>query len=110
MQGNDTTWIVNVSIALAIIAAYGALRFAARATHARGPAAVALTVGGAVLMGIALWALYSLLAPLLGSPALLGDATVRSILPFALGVMEATAGIAFLEVCLLAQARQSDPK
>jgi diguanylate cyclase (GGDEF)-like protein len=108
MQGNDTTWIVNASIALAIIAAYGVLRCAARATQARGSAAVALTVGGAVLMGIALWALYSLLAPLVGSPALLRDAAVRSILPFALGVMEATAAIAFLEVCLLAKARHGN--
>jgi diguanylate cyclase len=107
MQGHDTTWIVNVSIALAIIAAYGSLRFAARATHARGPAAVALIIGGAVLVGIAIWTMHSLLAPFVGSSPVLSEAAARSVLPFALGVMEATAAIAFLEVCLLAHAKRA---
>jgi len=95
MQGNPTTWIVNVSIALAIVASYVALRFAARATHARGSAAVAALMSGAVLVGIASWSLYSLFA---GT----SDA-IRAILPFAFGVMEGTALIAFVELWMREQ-------
>ncbi|HVF17604.1 MAG TPA: EAL domain-containing protein [Steroidobacteraceae bacterium] len=96
MQGNYTTWIVNVSIALAIIASYVAMRFAARVTQARGSAAVAVVIAGAILMGTASWVLFSSFAPFAGSS---NDAT-RSVLPFALGVMEATAVIAFVELWL----------
>jgi diguanylate cyclase len=94
MQGNYTTWIVNVSIALAIIASYVAMRFAARVTQARGSAAVAVVMAGAILMGSALWVLYSSFTPWLGTDAM------RSVLPFALGVMEATGCIAFAELWL----------
>jgi diguanylate cyclase (GGDEF)-like protein len=96
MQGNYTTWIVNVSIALAIIASYVAMRFAARVTQARGSAAVAVVIAGAILMGTASWVLYSSFAPFAG----LSNDAMRSVLPFALGVMEATAVIAFVELWL----------
>jgi diguanylate cyclase (GGDEF)-like protein len=100
MQGSYTTWIVNVSIAIAIIASYGVLKFAARATQARGQATVALVMGGALLMGVSLWALYCLFAPLFGMPTASDAATVRSLFPFALGIMEAAGCIALLEVLL----------
>jgi len=83
------TWIVNVSIALAIAASYVALRFALRATNARGSAAAAALMSGAVLAGVASWSLYSVFV---------GSSTVRAILPFAFGVMEGTALIAFVEL------------
>jgi diguanylate cyclase (GGDEF)-like protein len=98
MQGNNATWIVTVSIALAIIASYVALKFAARATHARGHATVAFVVGGAVMMGTALWSLYGLVAPIIGGATLLTDASARFVLPFALGVFGSTACVAFFEV------------
>jgi diguanylate cyclase (GGDEF)-like protein len=96
MQATDTTWIVNGSIALAILAAYAVLSCAARATSARGPATIVLTMGGAVAMGIALWLIHALVAPVLGWHAVL-DGFGHHISPFALGVMEATAAMVFLE-------------
>ena len=96
MQGTYTTWIVNVSIALAIIASYVAMRFAARVTQAQGSAAVAVVIAGAILMGSAGWVLYSSFAPF----AALNEDAMRSVLPFALGVMEATGLIAFAELWL----------
>lgn len=97
MQVTNTTWIVNGSIALAIFASYVVLGYAARATNARGPAAIALTMGGAVLMGTALWLMHALIAPLLGWRTPIVDIIVHQISPFALGIMEATAAMAFCE-------------
>jgi diguanylate cyclase (GGDEF)-like protein len=97
MQGINATWIVNGSIALAILTSYFVLSYAARATQARGPAAPTLIVGGAVMMGIGLWLMHSFLAPFVWHAPL--AATIAGhVAPFALGVMEAAAAIVLLEV------------
>lgn len=97
MQATNTIWIVNGSIALAILASYVILSYVARAANARGPAAIALTMGGAVLMGVALWLIHALFAPLTGWDALVPGMIVQQVSPFALGIMEAMAAIAFFE-------------
>jgi diguanylate cyclase (GGDEF)-like protein len=104
MQGTNATWIVNGSIALAILASYVVLSYSARATNARGPAAITLVTGGAVMMGTACWLMHSLLAPIVGWPApFAGD--IAQVSPFALGVVEGTLIIAFIEI--LQQSRRA---
>lgn len=97
MQGINATWIVNASIAFAILASYVVLGCAARATNARGPAAIALVMGGAVFMGVAVWLMQTLVAPFVGWGTALSDVVVRHVSPFALGVIEATAVMVFIE-------------
>jgi diguanylate cyclase (GGDEF)-like protein len=97
MLGTNATWIVNGSIALAILASYVMLRFAARATSARGPATVVLVTGGSVLIGTALWLVHSFVAPFIGWHTPLNEIVALQVSPFALGVMEAIAVIAFIE-------------
>jgi diguanylate cyclase (GGDEF)-like protein len=95
MQATDTSWIVNGSIALAILAAYAVLGCAARATDARGPAALILTMGGAMVMGTSLWLIHAFVAPVLGWHV--PDGFNQHVSPFALGLMEAAAAITFFE-------------
>ena len=92
MLGTNATWIVNVSIALAILASYVMLGFAARATNARGPATIVLVTGGSVLIGTALWLVHSFVAPFVGWHAPLNGVVASQVSPFALGVMEALYG------------------
>jgi len=97
MQGTHTTWIVNVSIALAILASYAVLGRAARTTNARGPLATVLVIGGALLVGIALWFMHSWVAPFFGLDTASSDLAARHASPFALGVMEAAIAMLLIE-------------
>jgi diguanylate cyclase (GGDEF)-like protein len=93
MQGTYETWIVNGSIALAILASYALLRFVAPERSAR-PRSLAATTGQAVLLGIAFWLMCLALARLVGWQITL---EVGHIVAFALGVLEGAIAVAALQ-------------
>jgi len=108
MQGNYSIWIVNGSIALAIVASYVILRLAAHAAAASGPTARALLIGGALMTGNALWTMNVLVAPVFGWASPLATQVTQFVLPFALGIIEASACIVLLEVWRLRHASEAD--
>jgi len=58
LTGHYETPLVLISILVAIVASYSALSLAGRVTQARGRAAWAWTVGGAIAMGSGIWAMH----------------------------------------------------
>lgn len=58
MQGTYTSWLVCLSIAVAIVVSYTALSLASRVANARGIAAIAWVMGGAIVMGVGIWSMH----------------------------------------------------
>lgn len=58
MQGTYTSWLVYLSIAVAIVVSYTALRLASRVSRAQGIASVVWLAGGAVAMGFGIWSMH----------------------------------------------------
>src|SRR5947209_2100184 len=52
------SWLVTLSVALAIFAAYAALDLAGRVTASRGRARALWLGGGAIAMGLGIWATH----------------------------------------------------
>jgi diguanylate cyclase len=59
MQGTYTPWVVSLSIGLAILVSYCALRLAGRIAHARTDG-LAWLIAGALAMGIGMWSVHCL--------------------------------------------------
>src|SRR5690554_4218279 len=58
MQGTYTSWMVCLSIAVAIVVSYTSLNLASRISSARGRAAAAWLAGGTLSMGIGIWSVH----------------------------------------------------
>jgi diguanylate cyclase (GGDEF)-like protein len=58
MQGTYTTWIVYLSVVLAIVVSYTSLNLAARVLSAQGRAGMAWLVGGMLVMGLGVWSVH----------------------------------------------------
>lgn len=58
MQGTYTTWIVCLSVVVAIVAAYTSLNLASRVARAQGRAALAWLVGGTLVLGLGFWSVH----------------------------------------------------
>jgi diguanylate cyclase (GGDEF)-like protein len=58
MQGAYTSWLVCLSIAVAIAVSYTALNLASRVASAQGRAALAWLIGGAIAMGFSIWSMH----------------------------------------------------
>lgn len=58
MQGTYTSWLIWLSVAVAIVVSYTALNLASRMgnTHSRGT--LAWLIGGALVMGIGIWSMH----------------------------------------------------
>jgi two-component system, sensor histidine kinase and response regulator len=58
LSGSYNYWLVALSIAIAILAAYAALDLAGRITAARGMGRLAWLFGGAIALGIGIWSMH----------------------------------------------------
>ena len=58
MQGTYTTWMVYLSVVIAIVVSYTSLNLASRVARAEGRAAVIWLTGGTVVMGIGIWSVH----------------------------------------------------
>jgi two-component system, sensor histidine kinase and response regulator len=58
LTGTYESWLVALSVLIAIAASYAALDLAGRVTAARGPARVAWLAGGSVAMGTGIWSMH----------------------------------------------------
>lgn len=58
MQGTYTTWLVYLSIAVAVVVSYTALNLASRVSSSGSRSALAWLIGGASVMGLGIWAMH----------------------------------------------------
>jgi diguanylate cyclase (GGDEF)-like protein len=58
MQGTYTSWLVYLSIAIAMVVSYTALSLTARVSGKNGHANAAWIVGGAVVLGVGIWSMH----------------------------------------------------
>jgi diguanylate cyclase len=58
MQGTYTSWMVYLSVVLAIVVSYTSLNLASRVARAQGRAAMAWLVGGTLVMGLGIWSVH----------------------------------------------------
>jgi diguanylate cyclase len=99
MQGTYTptytSWVVQLSIGLAVLVSYTALRLAGRTTHAREHALVWLT-GGALAMGIGMWSVHFLSMLSLRLPIQLTYDVASLAISLIVAVMTAGFALAFI--------------
>ncbi len=58
MQGTYTSWLVCLSIAVAIVVSYTALSLASRVSNARAGGGTAWLIGGAAVLGVGIWSMH----------------------------------------------------
>ena len=86
MQATYSSWLVGLSIVVAMVVAYTALKLAARVANAEGMGARLWLLGGAVAMGTGIWSMHfiGMLAFQLPIPLRYGIATTLASLAIAI--------------------------
>src|SRR5688572_18518357 len=86
MQATYNTWLVALSIVVAMVVAYTALKLAARIATAEGKGARLWLLGGAIAMGTGIWSMHfiGMLAFSLPIPLRYGIATTITSLAIAI--------------------------